>query len=126
MQYYFIYIKVIIYDLKIARQQWGFWIRVYNYRRFFSFLLRRLLLRFAYFNSHTIYRQIIDPARIDISYWFAACLQEEQVARVRQGMSERVQQLESQIQGKLEQARERRESIEREQKEKLRNHVSFW
>ena len=40
-------------------------------------------------------------------------------------MSERVQQLESQIQGKLEQARERRESIEREQKEKLRNHVSF-
>lgn len=54
-----------------------------------------------------------------------ACLQEEQVARVRQGMSERVQQLESQIQGKLEQARERRETIEREQKEKLRNHVSF-
>jgi len=52
-------------------------------------------------------------------------LQEEQVARVRQGMSERVQQLESQIQGKLEQARERRETIEREQKEKLRNHVSF-
>lgn len=41
-------------------------------------------------------------------------------------MSERVQQLESQIQGKLEQARERRETIEREQKEKLRNHVSFW
>jgi len=40
-------------------------------------------------------------------------------------MSERVQQLESQIQGKLEQARERRETIEREQKEKLRNHVSF-
>lgn len=52
-------------------------------------------------------------------------MQEEQVARVRQGMSERVQQLESQIQGKLEQARERRETIEREQKEKLRNHVSF-
>lgn len=51
-------------------------------------------------------------------------MQEEQVARVRQGMTERVQQLESQIQGKLEQARERRESIEREQKEKLRNHVS--
>lgn len=53
-------------------------------------------------------------------------MQEEQVARVRQGMSERVQQLECQIQGKLEQARERRETIEREQKEKLRNHVSFW
>lgn len=53
-------------------------------------------------------------------------MQEEQVARVRQSMTERVQQLESQIQGKLEQARERRESIEREQKEKLRNHVSFW
>lgn len=40
-------------------------------------------------------------------------------------MSERVQQLESQIQGKLEQARERRETIEREQKEKLRNHVNI-
>lgn len=73
-----------------------------------------------------LYRQTIDSARIDISYWFAARLQEEQVARVRQGMSERVQQLESQIQGKLEQARERRETIEREQKEKLRNHVSFF
>ena len=40
-------------------------------------------------------------------------------------MSERVQQLESQIQGKLDQARERRENMEREQKEKLRNHVSW-
>ncbi|XP_046747219.1 BICD family-like cargo adapter 1 isoform X3 [Diprion similis] len=47
---------------------------------------------------------------------------EDQVVRVRTGMSERVQQLESQIQGKLDQARERRETIEREQKEKLRNH----
>lgn len=44
---------------------------------------------------------------------------------MRNGMSERVQQLESQIQGKLDQARERRETIEREQKEKLRNHVSL-
>lgn len=51
--------------------------------------------------------------------------QEDQVTRVRQGTSERVQQLESQIQGKLDQARERREMMEREQKEKLRNHVSF-
>lgn len=41
-------------------------------------------------------------------------------------MSEKVQQLESQIQGKLDQARERRETIEREQKEKLRNHVSIF
>lgn len=40
-------------------------------------------------------------------------------------MTERVHQLESQIQGKLDQARERRENKEREQKEKLRNHVSF-
>lgn len=40
-------------------------------------------------------------------------------------MTERVQQLESQIQGKLDQARERRESLEREQKEKLRNYVSY-
>lgn len=47
------------------------------------------------------------------------------MTRVRQGMTERVQQLESQIQGKLDQARERREIMEREQKEKLRNHVSF-
>lgn len=46
------------------------------------------------------------------------------MARVRQGMTERVQQLESKIQGKLDQARERRENIEREQKEKLRNYVS--
>lgn len=50
--------------------------------------------------------------------------QEEQVARVRQGLTERVQQLESQIQGKLDQAHERRQNLEREQKEKLRNHVS--
>ncbi|XP_012346839.1 stress response protein NST1 isoform X3 [Apis florea] len=47
---------------------------------------------------------------------------EEQVARVRQGLTERVQQLESQIQGKLDQAHERRQNLEREQKEKLRNH----
>lgn len=40
-------------------------------------------------------------------------------------MTERVHQLESQIQGKLDQARDRRESMEREQKEKLRNHVRF-
>lgn len=40
-------------------------------------------------------------------------------------MTERAQQLESQIQGKLDQARERRENREREQKEKLRNHVRF-
>lgn len=39
-------------------------------------------------------------------------------------MTERVQQLESQIQDKLVQAHERRQNIEREQKEKLRNHVS--
>jgi len=83
----------------------------------------------CYFVLHILagelYSQIISSIRIDVSYWFAVCFQEEQVARVRQGMSERVQQLESQIQGKLEQARERRETIEREQKEKLRNHVSF-
>jgi len=88
-----------------------------------------LLQKSCYFVLHILeselYRQIIDLAKIDISYRFTTCLQEEQVARVRQGMSERVQQLESQIQGKLEQARERRETIEREQKEKLRNHVSL-
>lgn len=46
------------------------------------------------------------------------------MARVRHGISERVQQLETQIQGKLEQARERRENIEHEQKQKLRIYVS--
>lgn len=40
-------------------------------------------------------------------------------------MTERAQHLETQIQGKLDQARERREIREREQKEKLRNHVRF-
>ena len=50
---------------------------------------------------------------------------EEQVSRVRHNLSVRVQQLETQIQEKLDQARERREVIEREQKEKLREHVSF-
>lgn len=54
-------------------------------------------------------------------YYF---IQEDQVLRVRNGMTEKVHQLENQIQGKLDQARERRENIEREQKEKLRNHVS--
>ena len=43
---------------------------------------------------------------------------------MRQGITERVHQLEKQIESKLDQARERRELIEREQKEKLRNHVS--
>lgn len=52
--------------------------------------------------------------------------QENQVARVRKGMTERVQQLEAQIQSKLTQACERREIIERETKEKLRNQVSFF
>ncbi|XP_043252706.1 stress response protein NST1 isoform X2 [Colletes gigas] len=47
---------------------------------------------------------------------------EELVTRIRQAISERVQQVEAQIQDKLDQARERRENIEREQKEKLRNH----
>lgn len=47
------------------------------------------------------------------------------MARVRQGITERVQQLDSHIQVKLVQARERRESIEREQIEKLRNHVGL-
>ena len=40
-------------------------------------------------------------------------------------MIERVQQLDSQIQGKLDQARERRENRERETKERLRNQVSL-
>lgn len=39
-------------------------------------------------------------------------------------MNEKVVQLDSQIQGKLDQARERRENRERETKERLRIHVS--
>lgn len=45
--------------------------------------------------------------------------------KVRAGNQERFQQLESAIQDKLQQAADRRLLIEAEQKEKLRNHVSF-
>lgn len=47
------------------------------------------------------------------------------MAQVRKTMNERVKQLDSQIQGKLDQARERRENLERETKERLRIHVRF-
>jgi DNA-directed RNA polymerase sigma subunit (sigma70/sigma32) len=50
--------------------------------------------------------------------------QEEQVQRVRAGMLEKMNQLESQIQSKMELAKTRREQLEQEQLEKLRNHVS--
>jgi DNA-directed RNA polymerase sigma subunit (sigma70/sigma32) len=50
--------------------------------------------------------------------------QEEQVQRVRAGMLEKMNQLESQIQSKLELAQTRRKQLEQEQLEKLRNHVS--
>jgi len=50
--------------------------------------------------------------------------QEEQVQRVRTGMLEKVNQLETQIQIKLELAQTRREQLEQEQLEKLRSHVS--
>lgn len=46
------------------------------------------------------------------------------MARVRQNLSVRVQQLESQIQDKLDLANERREVLEREKKEKQREHVN--
>lgn len=44
--------------------------------------------------------------------------------RVRASTATKIQQLETTVQEKLEQARTRREQIEQEQKEKLRNHVS--
>lgn len=47
------------------------------------------------------------------------------MARVRQSITDRVHQLETQIQTKLDQAHERKESNKREQMEKLKNHVSF-
>jgi DNA-directed RNA polymerase sigma subunit (sigma70/sigma32) len=50
--------------------------------------------------------------------------QEEQVQRVRAGMLEKMNQLESQIQSKLDLAKTRREQLEQEQLEKLRSHVS--
>lgn len=45
--------------------------------------------------------------------------------KVRTSNSEKFQQLEATIQEKLEQAQSRREHLEQEQKEKLRNHVSL-
>jgi hypothetical protein len=50
--------------------------------------------------------------------------QEEQVQRVRAGMVEKVNQLETQIQSKLLLAKTRREQLEQEQLEKLRSLVS--
>ena len=50
--------------------------------------------------------------------------QEEQVVRVRAGVTEKVNQLMAQIQSKMDQAKTRREQLEQEQLEKLRNHVS--
>lgn len=44
--------------------------------------------------------------------------------RVRASTATKIQQLEATVQEKLEQAKTRREQIEQEQKEKLRNHVS--
>jgi DNA-directed RNA polymerase sigma subunit (sigma70/sigma32) len=50
--------------------------------------------------------------------------QEEQVVRVRAGVTEKVNQLRTQIQSKLDLAKTRREQLEQEQLEKLRSHVS--
>lgn len=49
--------------------------------------------------------------------------QEEQVGRVRNSNAERFKQLDQDIQDKLVQAQTRREQMEKEQLEKLRNHV---
>jgi DNA-directed RNA polymerase sigma subunit (sigma70/sigma32) len=50
--------------------------------------------------------------------------QEEQRLRVRTVMTEKTNQLETQIQSKLDLAKTRREQLEQEQLEKLRSHVS--
>jgi DNA-directed RNA polymerase sigma subunit (sigma70/sigma32) len=46
------------------------------------------------------------------------------VVRVRAGVTEKVNQLMTQIQSKMELAKTRREQLEQEQLEKLRSHVS--
>lgn len=51
--------------------------------------------------------------------------QEDQIQKVRASNSIKFQQLETTIQGKLGDAQSRREQLEQEQKEKLRNHVSL-
>lgn len=53
-----------------------------------------------------------------------AASQEEQVQKVRQTNTVKFQQLDASIQEKLELAKSRKEMLEQEQKEKLRNHVS--
>lgn len=52
-------------------------------------------------------------------------VQEEQIQKVRVQNTTKLQQLDSAIQEKLEQAQNRKEQLEQEQKEKLRNHVSI-
>lgn len=44
---------------------------------------------------------------------------------MRTSVAAKLQQLETTVQEKLEQAQNRREQIEQEQREKLRNHVSY-
>lgn len=52
-------------------------------------------------------------------------MQEEQIQKVRVQNTSKLQQLDSAIQEKLEQAQNRKIQLEQEQKEKLRNHVSI-
>lgn len=51
-------------------------------------------------------------------------VQEEQIQKVKILNTTKLQQLDSAIQEKLEQAQNRKVQLEQEQKEKLRNHVS--
>lgn len=53
-------------------------------------------------------------------------VQEEQIQKVRVQNTTKLQQLDSAIQEKLEQAQNRKVQLEQEQKEKLRNHVSIF
>lgn len=69
---------------------------------------------------------------IIISFLTDACMfmclikQEEQVQKVRVQNTAKLQQLDTAIQEKLGQAQTRKEQLEQEQKEKLRNYVSLF
>lgn len=58
-------------------------------------------------------------------YFSIGNLKEDQVQKVRTTNTVKFQQLDTAIQDKLIHAQNRREILEQEQKEKLRNYVSF-
>lgn len=78
---------------------------------------------------YCIYHDHLSSRFIFIIFYLAYFLilhhQEDQVNRVRTSNTEKFQQINKDIQEKLELAQTRREQIEREQLEKLRNHVCY-